>query len=165
MTLKDNHCLFHAIYCPADTPLVRPLLDLLHNRRVLIFPRRFGIFPWPRRVRLEQDVLERSEVVLLFWSEEAARDPEVCNMVNRAVHSGRRFTLVCLDDAAIPGLPPGTAEYPAKLRFLAGHQWYGWLDQFSKEIASALAAGCRARKDAIERRVRAELRPSGHSQS
>lgn len=165
MSLQDIRCLFHAIYSPADTPLAHPVLELLQHRRVLIFTRRFGIFPWPRRVRLEQDVLERCEVVLLFWSGHAALDAEVCNMVNAAVLSGRRFTLVCLDDTPIPGLPPDTPEYQTKLRFLAGHQWYGWIEQFSKEIGKALAASCLLKRSAGRQPIRAEPWPTGHSQS
>ncbi|MBL8230192.1 MAG: hypothetical protein JNL98_17010 [Bryobacterales bacterium] len=133
-------CPFLAIYCVDDAPLARPVLAELERLGLLLFPRWFGLVPWPQRWRLREDKMERSTVVLLFWSARASRDENACYQINRAIDLGYRFTVVCLDDAPMPGLPRATAEYHARLRFLAGHQWYGWLKQFAREIGGALAA-------------------------
>lgn len=164
MRSAESPCPFHAIYSREDAPMVHPLLDLIHRRLVMTYPRRFGFLPWPRRWRLEQDTLERSRVVLLFWSDRAAQDESVCETVNRGVISGRRFAVVCLDDSTTPGLPQGTPEYPVKVRFLAGHQWYGWLAQFSREIAGAIAASHMLKLGMKPRTLSSELLPSGHTQ-
>jgi (2Fe-2S) ferredoxin len=111
----------------------------------------------------EEAGLERCDVVLLFWSDRAAQDEEVCSQVNRAMGAGKRFTMVNLDDSPAPGLPPGTPEHSAKIRFLAGHQWYAWVKQFSREVARAIAASHLRNGNARQDTVTSELLPSSHT--
>lgn len=156
--MKDARvCPFHAIYCVDDAPLARPIVTELERIAILLFPRWLGLVPWPRRWRLREDKMERSRVMLLFWSERASRDESTCDQINRAIGLGHRFTVVCLDEAPMPGLPPATAEYRTRLRFLAGHQWYGWLSQFAREIGGALAAAGTSRSASSPQRTALSL--------